>query len=390
LQSIKAGTYETERLPTPADKWLTEYADSHDMAKSSFAFWGARGGGVKPAALVVHFDVRVAGLVLEEAWANACNYGDVSKHRPEISARLPDGKIELSITNRQVPGKRLPENAHLFFERGTRGAQVVGGRLSNGFGLADALQSAKAAGGTVSLREHVIAEVWYTTFTVCLPASQSAASDSVAIGVAPEPPKDAPVTPPPKRPTAPAALYLHNGGAAAKIAPISERRPFPEGLTVVACDDERVQRKVLKRLILPKLHAAEASLVLGENEDEIRSVVPQTLALEADIVILDQNLFHGGIVGTQLAGELRAAGFGGFIVLRTGSSGEQFLKHRERGLLDLVVDKRQMNAEVVEEIKKAYGRGGSVVPEAAAAAASPLLLPASTLPAKKDGHTSGR
>ena len=129
---------------------------------------------------------------------------------------------------------------------------------------------------------------------------------------------------------------------------------YPEALTIIACDDEGVQRKILNKLILPRLSADAASVVVGQNLEEIQSVVELAVSRKADMVILDQNLMHGGTLGTDVADELRAAGFSGFIVLRTGSSAEQLHIFSERPAIDLALDKGGKNLDLIAAIKEAY------------------------------------
>ena len=148
-----------------------------------------------------------------------------------------------------------------------------------------------------------------------------------------------------------------------KVAPeapteaFGDLRPFPQNLTVIAVDDERTQRRVLEKIFLGKLQASAKSVVVGADLEEVQSVVPLALSLEADIVILDQNLTHGGIVGTQLADELRADGFQGFIVLRTGSTGETLRRFQTHRSVDLAIGKEDKNVVVVEAIKRAWAVG---------------------------------
>jgi len=195
--------------------------------------------------------------------------------------------------------------------------------------LADAREAAAAADGKVSLEENLRGDAWFTTFTVSLPAPCPQCTEIQIVAPAP---------------TA--------NAMSADETSLPLPGPFREGLTVLACDDEGVQRKVLERLILPKLHAAKASVVVGADEDEVLSAVPLALSLNADIVILDKNLLHRGILGTELADELRAAGFDGLIVLRTGSTGRS--GKTDCASVDLIVQKCEKNMDVVERIKQGY------------------------------------
>ena len=357
LRSIKSGVYETVMAATRVDQWVAEYATNHDLSHTPV-----------PAA-TRSFDVRVVGFVLEDAWSNALKYGDGTKFRPELSAQLPEGRIELSVTNRQMPGKRLPGNADVLFERGVTGTQAT--LLSEGFGLADARQTAEAAGGTVSLEEHLRGDVWFTTFTVSLPALRL---DCASVDVAPEPLMPEKVGAPEKVAVPPPALAASRyrvGDAAAgeggEAAAVGEA--FPKALTVLACDDERTQRRVLEKIFLGKLDASPESVVLGADLEEIQSVVSVAKILKPDIVILDQNLIHGNVIGAEVADELRAAGFDGFIVLRTGSTAEGLRRLQNHASVDLAIGKGARNLDVVDAIKRGYnsrararrgkkGRGG--------------------------------
>jgi len=375
LRSIKAGSYHSAMVATEIQSWASKYAANHDLATSL--------SETVPAELVVHMDTLVAGFVLEDAWSNAFKYGDSAKFRPEMGVRLVAGDgqspmVELCITNRQWPGYRL-QNDHRerLFERGAKG--VLADTLSDGLGLADALQAAEAAGGTVSLTEKMRrgdggdGDEWYTTFTLSLPGSVEPskyvsvenAAPYLAVDIAqqsrhvtPQSPRRG--VPSPQSPRRGLDYSVHpaaapDNGAAAGLPPLP---PFPKNLTVVACDDQRVQRRVLEKIFLGKLEASEKSVVLGFDLDEVKSVVPLALSLEADIVILDQNLLHGGTLGTQLADELHAAGFGGLVVLRTGSSTSQMERFQQVASIDLAIDKGAPNLETIEEIKSAFGARG--------------------------------
>lgn len=310
----------------------------------------------RPASRVLP---SVANHPHQDGWSNALKYGDTAKFRPEISARL-HGRIEVSITNRQRPSSRLPEHPDILFARGLKGAQA--GLLSDGFGLADAKQAAEAGGGTVCLREHSCADpddmvVWYTTFTVSLPAyGHHAVGDELSFVVSPALAAEELISVGSHRPQeemdvrSPEELRLSVTAAPLDTPP----PPFPTDLTILACDDEGLQRKVLRKIILAKLSAGEKSVVLGADLGEVQSVVPLALSLEADIVILDQNLTHGGVTGTTIARELREAAFSGVIVLRTGSREEGLEKLQDHESVDLAVDKGDPNAAVVEAIRGAW------------------------------------
>jgi len=254
----------------------------------------------------------------------------------------------------------LPEHPDILFARGLKGAQA--GLLSDGFGLADAKQAAEAGGGTVCLREHSCADaddmvVWYTTFTVSLPAyGHHAVGDELSFVFSPALTAEELISVGSHRPQeemdvrSPEELRLSVTAAPLDTPP----PPFPTDLTILACDDEGLQRKVLRKIILAKLSAGEKSVVLGADLGEVQSVVPLALSLEADIVILDQNLTHGGVTGTTIARELREAAFSGVIVLRTGSREEGLEKLQDHESVDLAVDKGDPNAAVVEAIRGAW------------------------------------
>jgi len=249
LRSIKSGVYETVMAATQVDQWVAEYATNHDLSYTPVPA-GTRS-----------FDVRVVGFVLEDGWSNALKYGDGSKFRPEILARLPEGRIEVSITNRQMPGKRLQEDTEALFERGVTGTQAT--LLSEGFGLADARQAAEAAGGTVSLSEqHSEDGAWYTTFTVALPTSHSA---ECVVEIVPEPEPEPEPVPEPElkagRGGASSRYFFSPAGQARIAAELDNtvgllhgacdtttagqaQQPFPKDLTILAVDDEGTQRKV--------------------------------------------------------------------------------------------------------------------------------------------------
>lgn len=345
LKQIHSGEYVTRLEAVRVGKWQATYAKHRSLQAHP-----ARDEPSLPQA-IAKFDLQIAELALEDGRSNAWKYGDTAQYRPKMSvAAVGRDRLAIAIVNRQLPGARLPAGSdgcpHLFV-RGAIGAQGTG--LSEGHGLADAKKGAAAARATVGLYEHADDDdVWYTTFRLTMPCvwahpgEYSEGSAATTVG------RLLPRAPSTEEVLVPAAL-----GAIPTFTP-----------TVVAVDDSLLQRKILTRVYLPRLDAAPSSLVLGESAAEIRSVCATCLALPAHMVLLDQDLAHDGLLGTDIARELRAAGFAGLICLRTGAEDvDRYL--RENDALDVVICKGGSNLDGIEEVKTAFENlGGGGVPRA--------------------------
>jgi hypothetical protein len=122
---------------------------------------------------------------------------------------------------------------------------------------------------------------------------------------------------------------------------------------VCALDDEDIPRMIQSLFIKHHLHASlEASCALGATEDEMRRFVDVALGClnsdlspnpglhrQADVVLLDENILPPQVMGSQVAGELRARNFTGVIVILTGASASKMEQIRSLPGVDLVFDK---------------------------------------------------
>ena len=136
----------------------------------------------------------------------------------------------------------------------------------------------------------------------------------------------------------------------------SERAQSASSLVCAALDDDDMCRMLHDALFSKFLHAdPDRSVVLGANAREQRSFVDVVLGTKrasledampplrhADIVLLDQNIMldqEAHMLGSDVAGQLHAAGYRGVTCIITGSSVQQIQQLSTKPGVDLVVAK---------------------------------------------------
>ena len=137
----------------------------------------------------------------------------------------------------------------------------------------------------------------------------------------------------------------------------SERAQSASSLVCAALDDDDMCRMLHDALFSDFLHAdPDRSVVLGANAREQRSFVDVVLGTKrasledampplrhADIVLLDQNIMldqqEAHMLGSDVAGQLHAAGYRGVTCIITGSSVQQIQQLSTKPGVDLVVAK---------------------------------------------------
>jgi hypothetical protein len=165
----------------------------------------------------------------------------------------------------------------------------------------------------------------------------------------------APLAPPARCSSSPAP-------SAAPVAPSADAAP--RTLRVCALDDESIPRMIQTLFIKHHLHASlEASCALGATEEEMRGFVDVALGnlnpdlspnldlhRQADVVLLDENILPPSIMGSQVAGELRARNFTGVTVILTGASASKTEQIRALPAVDLVFDKGHPLPKMAEAV----------------------------------------
>mmetsp|Transcript_103617 Transcript_103617/g.143312 ORF Transcript_103617/g.143312 Transcript_103617/m.143312 type:complete len:311 (+) Transcript_103617:251-1183(+) len=147
--------------------------------------------------------------------------------------------------------------------------------------------------------------------------------------------------------------------------PEAEATNPKRGFRVFGLDDERIPRMIQGMFMKHHLRAdMEVSCSLGSTEEEILKFVDVALGIlnpdltathgprvQADVVLMDENIQPPKILGSILADELRQRGFSGRIVLLTGASATYASELRSRPSVDLVFEKGTPLARMAEEIR---------------------------------------
>jgi len=207
------------------------------------------------------------------------------------------------------------------------------------------------------------------------PSQQAAAADADELAGASDSLADAAAAP------APAAGSTLPDAGSAPEAGSSEPAQTASSLVCAALDDDFMSRMIYNGLFSEFLHAdPDRSVVLGANAREQLSFVDVVLgnkraSLEdampplrpADIVLLDQNIDldqKAHLLGSDVAGQLHAAGYRGVTCIITGASQQQIQELSTKPGVDLVLEKgtpfptlaRRLQA-VHEEKRAAAGVG---------------------------------
>ena len=150
-------------------------------------------------------------------------------------------------------------------------------------------------------------------------------------------------------------LVPASDAAAAAPAPV-DAPPFPPGLSIMCLDDSAVARESLGAIIPQKVPTA-AVVTFGRDAEDAARFQPAALA-GADIVILDQNVDIPGreLLGTDVARELLADGYRGFLCIRSANDMEQDRELTRQSGAHWHVGKEVPIPRMVEMLRAEYHR----------------------------------
>ena len=129
---------------------------------------------------------------------------------------------------------------------------------------------------------------------------------------------------------------------------------LPEGLMFCYIDDSPMAHLILSGQ-LKRLIPGSTIQCYGEVVDEVDAFT-QAVISKADVAVLDQNITYtsGNILGTDLIRQLREAGFGGLLCIRSANTDEDERDFYLRFGAHCVIDKGMAPKEVVRCITTAY------------------------------------
>jgi len=257
---------------------------------------------------VINTDVNMLLIQLEEALSNARKYRlKGSKLWLNAKMEVVEGRVwlKVSLTNANQDGIPVmtAEQCAAAFELGNRNVHCTSGhvsdtgvadQLSNGVGLDSVKAACRVTGGTVSLRGYLGSdEVAYTVFSLTQPAQYASEIEE--------------------------KLFRSTMKPTTNFEANTESRPPP---LCVGVDDSEILRGALMATF-KLMGAARGSCAMGKTTEELDSCADVVMSMQADIVVLDQNLDCNSAPytkGTIIAAQLRERGFDGLIVIYSGAS----------------------------------------------------------------------
>eukprot|EP00667_Euglena_gracilis_P005906 EG_transcript_5950 len=280
--------------------------------------------------LIVHTDVILLNLILENAISNALKHGHPSNPQVQfIISSSPAGDdlspprhrrrlLQFTVTNFAHPQRPVlsPEFvAQLLAGKVEVANHDVVPLLSDHIGISHCVLAAQTGGITLQMAQDGDVVIFRASVEV------EVVSDKV----------EAPATP------------------SLSPAPV----PFPDGLRFTVLDDSVTSQRLLQ-FHITKACAPGAVHCFGEVEEDIEAFVAATLA-EADIAILDQNLqYPTPRLGTDITQQLVQAGFRGFICLRSANDAPEDRALYMRSGAHCCFGKDMLGRQLMDELKAAY------------------------------------
>ena len=254
--------------------------------------------------------------------------------------------VELDNVHRTGVAPLSAEQCLRVFDEGYKGHNSTA--TSTGLGMSSIKKAAVAAGGTAVLSTTVEAQgTTHTVLHIRLPADRLEISHVETTAEAADTTSLEEVVATPN---------------AASVMP-------PDGLFCAALDDSFMSRHILQTLFSKIMNAdPQRSCVQGNSEEEQRLFIDVALGRKnsrleemapphahADIVVLDQNISET-LLGSDIAGQLQAAGYRGLTCVMTGSSVEKMDAISKQSGVDLVLAKGRSLADVAELLLDAHRR----------------------------------
>eukprot|EP00667_Euglena_gracilis_P004881 EG_transcript_4907 len=282
---------------------------------------------VTAAPLTAHLDVVLCEIVLDNAIANAVRHGHPLD--PQVSLDVSgsleeDGSqwVRFQLRNRSNPVRR-PITSELV-ARARSGDLLPDGTtgpvLSDRLGLRHIFMAADANDMRVTLEQD--------GDTVCFTALLQTTFTAME-----------------GRPRTPSSI----------CAEVADGLEFPEGLRVLCIDDSSIAQRLLVHNL--RTHAPGTGVdVMGSSPEDVEHFVEMALQRRADVLIIDQNLVYSQVtvLGTDIVRRLLAAGFAGFIAIRSASDdAADRLLYAQSGA-HCVLGKDVNGADMVARLKRAY------------------------------------
>jgi len=228
-----------------------------------------------PSDLLVELDPMLIGLALENGLSNALKH---SSDRPRIICQLSENNnitscsalLQLIIQNKAVSGAPFIDKARekKLFQCGIHSKGTVAS--SDGIGLGHAVMAATALGGKVSLRQSEDIISYTITLEVKIHHNTAPKSKSIMNE---------------------RTLTTH------KIQSSSlTRKNAKRGMLI---DDSKVARKFADQIMMPQILGMQNWIVLGESLEQVELSIPMALAMNIDIVIIDENLEYESVEKSQ-------------------------------------------------------------------------------------------
>jgi len=227
--------------------------------------------------LLVEVDTMLLNIALENGVSNAVKHNPSASGRPRLICQLSDTNditsstlLQLIIQNKATPGAPFIDEAREreLFQCGSHsnGSEVN----SDGIGLGHAVLAANTLGGKVSLRQ-----------------SEDIISYTITVMV-----KIHHITTPQNK-----SIMAEVGLSTRKVQKFSQKtNTAKRGMFI---DDSKVARKFADHIMMPKTLGMQNWIVLGETSEQVELSVTIALAMNIDIVIIDENLNYESNEKTQ-------------------------------------------------------------------------------------------
>eukprot|EP00588_Corethron_pennatum_P000153 CAMPEP_0194299256 /NCGR_PEP_ID=MMETSP0169-20130528/60620_1 /TAXON_ID=218684 /ORGANISM="Corethron pennatum, Strain L29A3" /LENGTH=653 /DNA_ID=CAMNT_0039049337 /DNA_START=518 /DNA_END=2479 /DNA_ORIENTATION=+ len=287
-----------------------------------------------PPDLLVKIDPMLVGLALENGVSNAIKHTPTNRGPPRIICELANNNgtstLNLIIQNKATPGASFisKERERELFQCGTHGRGIE--VSSDGIGLGHAVMAATALDGRVSLRQ---------------------LGDTISYTL-----------------SAPVEVHHHIIEA---NKPTLVKRPVPQKLQRSSpptknkpqrgmfIDDSKIARKFADRILMPKILKMQNWIVLGETPEQVELSIPMALAMDVDIVIIDENLDYeyekapaNNITlsrmetGSQVCASMIEKGVDALFCIRSGNTSQDDVKKYIKAGAHIIICKSFNNQEL--------------------------------------------
>jgi len=304
------GTYQLQYKKTTVRNMVLDCICGRNM--DSTYNWGTF-----PTNLMLEIDPMLIELVLENGISNAIKHSPSGL--PGIICHLSDNigtnttLLKLIVQNKATPGAPFisEKRERELFKCGTHdsGTEASSDRI----GLGHAVMAAAMLGGAVSLRQSEdIVSYTLTVPSVKFHHGITTKSESIMDDV-----------PLPKQ----------------KIEQSSHKKN--KALRGMLIDDSRVARKFGDKILMPTILGMQNWVILGESPEEAELSISIALAMNIDIIIIDENLDYDceEKSGSDICAQMKRKGVNALLCIRSGNTSADDIEKYTRAGAHFVICK---------------------------------------------------